>query len=102
MIVRLATFAPMAADVETEARRNMVERFKPALTAQPGLIAAYWTQADDGHWVSITAWESVDAMERGSASANATPLLPGQNSDKIPSPARTEVLTVMEHFHARL
>jgi hypothetical protein len=98
VIVRLATFAPMTADVETEARRNMRERFKAALAAQPGLLAAYWTTAEDGHWVSITAWESREAMERGSIAANAVPLLPGQDPAKIPSPARMEVLSVMEHI----
>jgi heme-degrading monooxygenase HmoA len=99
VIVRVATFAPMTPEVEAEARRNMVERFKPALAAQPGLLAAYWTTAEDGHWVSITTWESAEALERGSAAANATPLLPGQDPEKIPSPARMELLAVMEHVH---
>jgi hypothetical protein len=99
MIVRVATFAPMTPAVEAEARRNMVERFKPALAAQPGLLAAYWTRAEDGHWVSITAWESRGAMERGSVAANAVPLLPGQDPEKIPSPEGMEVLNVMEHVH---
>ena len=102
MIVRVATFAPMTPEVEAEARRNMRERFKPALASQPGLIAAYWTSAKDGHWVSITTWESEEAMERGGATANATQLLPGQDPEKIPSPERMEVLTVMEHVHNRL
>lgn len=97
MIVRVATFAPMTPEVEAEARRNMIERFKPALAAQPGLLAAYWTKASDGHWVSITAWESEEAMVRGSTAANAVPLLPGQDPEKIPSPEQMEVLTVMEH-----
>ena len=98
MIVRVATFAPMTAELRAEATRNMVERFKPALAAQPGLLAAYWTEAPDGHWVSITAWESVESMERGGAAANAVPLLPGQDGEKIPSPVRTEILGVMEHI----
>ena len=45
--------------------------------------------------VSITVWESEAAAERGGAAANATPLLPGQDSAKIPSPDRVETLTVV-------
>ena len=52
MIVRIARFAPMTPEVEAEARRNLVERFKPALSTQPGFITAYWTTTDDGRWVS--------------------------------------------------
>ena len=42
MIARIATFVPMTADIEIEARRNLLERFQPALQSQPGLVAAYW------------------------------------------------------------
>ena len=97
MIVRIARFAPMTPDVEAEARRNLVERFKPALSTQPGFLAAYWTTTDDGRWVSVTAWESREALEQGGAAANARPLLPGQNPDKIPSPIAVETLTVLAH-----
>ena len=100
MIVRVASFAPMTPDVEAEARQNLVERFKPALAAQRGLIAGYWAEAEDGHVVAITVWESHEALERGSAAANAVPLLPGQDPTKIPSPARTEILTVYEQLHS--
>jgi len=42
MIARIATFVPMTADIEIEARRNLLERFQPALQRQPDLVAAYW------------------------------------------------------------
>jgi hypothetical protein len=46
--------------------------------------------------VSISVWESQEAMVRGGAAANATPLLPGQDPEKIPAPARVETFTVFE------
>jgi heme-degrading monooxygenase HmoA len=94
MIVRLATFASPPPDVRAEALRNLTERFQPALVAQPGFVAGYWAEAEDGRMFSITVWESEAAAERGEA-ANATPLLPGQDSAKIPSPDRVETLTVV-------
>ena len=98
MIARIATFSPMTADIEVEARRNLLERFQPALQAQPGLVAAYWVVGEDGTWKSITIWESVEGMERGGTQANATPLLPGQNAAKIPSPSRVELYEILTHI----
>lgn len=95
MIVRLATFTPMTPEVAAEARRNLLERFKPALASQPGFLAGYWGEAADGQQVSITVWESEEALHRGGAAANATPLLPGQDPEKIPSPERTELFTLI-------
>ena len=95
MIVRLATFASPPPDVRAEALRNLTERFQPALVAQPGFVAGYWAEAEDGRMVSITVGESEAAAERGGAAANATPLLPGQDPAKIPSPDRVETLTVV-------
>ena len=65
MIVRLATFAAPPPDVGAEALRNLTERFQPALVAQPGFVAGYWAEAEDGRLVSITVWESEAAAERG-------------------------------------
>ena len=98
MIARLATFMPMPADIEVEAQRNLLERFQPALQRQPGLVAAYWLVGADGSWKSISLWESVEAMERGGAQANATPLLPGQDASKIPSPSSVEIYEVLTHL----
>ena len=83
MIVRLATFASPTPDVRAEALRNLTERFQPALVAQPGFVAGYWAEAEDGRLVPITVWESEAAAERGGAAANATPLLPGQDSGTV-------------------
>ena len=66
MIVRLATFASPTPDVG--ALRNLTERFQPALVAQPGFVAGYWAEAEDGRMVSITVWESEAAAERRVAS----------------------------------
>jgi|GraSoiStandDraft_46_1057282.scaffolds.fasta_scaffold1948438_1 hypothetical protein len=98
MIARIATFVPMTADIEIEARRNLLERFQPALQRQPDLVAAYWLVGEDRRWKSISLWESVEAMERGGAQANATPLLPGQDASKIPSPSRVEIYEVLTHI----
>ncbi len=100
MIVRYAAFEWMAPDVEAEARRNLLERFMPALRAQPGLISATWATAEDGTLRSITVWESEEAMQRGGERANAAPLLPGQDSSKIPSPSRVETFLVVAHSGA--
>ena len=95
MIVRLATFASPTPEVRAEAVRNLLERFQPALIAQPGFVAGYWAEAADGRMVSITVWASAATAEQGGAAANATPLLPGQDPAKIPSPERVETLTVV-------
>ena len=95
MIVRLATFAFPPPDVRAEALRNLTERFQPTLVAQPGFVAGYWAEAEDGRMFSITVWESEEAAQRGGAAANATPLLPGQDPARIPSPDRVETLTVV-------
>ena len=47
MIARIATFAPMTAEIEAEVLRNLLERFQPALRAQPGLVAGYWLVGED-------------------------------------------------------
>lgn len=96
MIVLLSRFAPMSAEVEAEVRRNLRERFMPALRRQPGFIDGYWGKADAGRPVGVTLWESRDAAKAGSAAASATPLLPGQDPEKLPSPERFEWIEI-EH-----
>jgi hypothetical protein len=95
MIVRLAAFASPTPDVRAEARRNLLERFQPALVVQPGFVAGYWAEAEDGRLFSITVWESEAVAARAAEAANAVPLLPGQDPAKIPSPERVETLTVV-------
>lgn len=95
MIARLGVFDPMPEDVHAEYRRNLVERFKPALEAQEGFIAGYWLQAPDGRELSFTVWTSEAALATGAQRANATPLLPGQDASKIPAPAVVETFDVV-------
>ena len=95
MIARLGVFDHMPEDVHAEYRRNLLERFKPALQAQPGFVAGYWLQGADGREYSFTVWESQEALAAGAQRANATPLLPGQDASKIPGPAQVETCTVV-------
>jgi hypothetical protein len=48
--------------------------------------------------VQHSVWESLQAMEEGGARASATPLLPGQRGEDIPSPTRIEVCAVNDHY----
>lgn len=97
MIARIATFPNLAPEVEAEVRRNVLERFMSALQAQEGFVAAYWVANKDGTWVSFTIWESEEAHLRGGQRANATPLLPGQDPQKIPAPATVQLYEVVAH-----
>ena len=95
MIARIGTFLSLTPEAAAESRRNLLERFLPALKAQEGFVAGFWLNAPDGRHLSITVWESEEAMRRGATRANATPLLPGQDPAKIPSPDTTELCEVV-------
>jgi heme-degrading monooxygenase HmoA len=95
MIARIATFPKLPPEVDAEVRRNVLERFMPALRAQEGFVAGYWVANEDGTWVSFSVWESKEAHERGGQRANATPLLPGQDPAKIPAPMTVELYEVI-------
>jgi hypothetical protein len=97
MIARIATFRRLPPEISAEVRRNVLERFMPALSAQDGFVAGYWLANEDGTWISFSVWESEAAMERAGQRANATPLLPGQDPDTIPSPASTQVFPVVAY-----
>jgi Antibiotic biosynthesis monooxygenase len=97
MIARVATFTPMAPDVEAEMHRNLRVRFISAIQEQEGFIAAYWLMGEDKQVWSISFWESEEAMRAGGQRANATPLVPGQDASKIASPDTVQVLTVFGH-----
>lgn len=97
MIALLSRFAALTPEIEADVRRNLQERFLPALQRQPGFISGYWGKGDDGNPVGITIWESREAAETGSRAANATPLLPGQDPAKLPSPVRTELVEIVHH-----
>ncbi len=95
MIARFAVFDPMTGDIHAEYRRNLVERFKPALEAQPGFISGFWLSAEDGREFSFTVWQSEAALADGARRANATPLLSGQDAAKIPAPSHVETFSVV-------
>jgi hypothetical protein len=95
MIARVGTFHPMTPDVAAASRRNLLERFLPALRAQVGFVAGYWLEAADGQQLSITVWESEEALQEGGRRANAVPLLPGQDPTKIPAADLVEIFEVV-------
>ena len=97
MIARIGTFQRLAPDVAAESRRNLLERFVPALRDQAGYIAGYWLEAADGRQLSITIWESEEALREGGRRANAVPLLPGQDSTKVAAADLVETFEVVAH-----
>ena len=99
MIARVGTFAHLSAEAATEGRRNLLERFMPALRAQAGFVLGVWLQGEDGKSLSITVWESEEALATGAQRANVTPLLPGQDPEKIPSPDVVEHFDVIAHAY---
>ncbi len=95
MIARIATFPQLTPEVAAEVRRNVLERFMPALRAQEGFVAGYWLAREDGTWVSFSVWENEEAQRRGGERANAMPLLPGQDPAKLPAPTTVELYPVI-------
>jgi hypothetical protein len=95
MIARIGTFQPLPPDVAAASRQNLLERFLPALQAQPGFVAGLWLEAADGRQLSITVWDSEEALRQGAARANAVPLLPGQDPAKLPSADTVETFQVV-------
>ena len=95
MIARIATFPSLPPDISAEVRRNVLERFMPSIRVQDGFVAGYWLANEDGTWISFSIWESEADMEHAGQRANATPLLPGQDPNKIPSPATTQIFPVV-------
>ena len=95
MIARIGTFLTLTPEAAAESRRNLLERFLPALKDQEGFVGGFWLNGEDGRHLSITVWASEEAMRRGAARANAVPLLPGQDPAKIPGPDTTELCEVV-------
>jgi len=98
MIARVNYFDGLTQEQKRVQEDNTTRRFKAAITSQPGLVALFYLERPTGDRVGISVWESQQAMEEGGARANATPLLPGQRGEDIPSPTRTEVWAVRDHF----
>jgi len=97
MIARIATFLTLPPDVSAEVHRNVLDRFMPALRAQDGFVAGYWLADAAETWISFTVWESEALAQRGGERANATPLLPGQDPNKIPSPTTVQTFPVVAY-----
>ena len=95
MIARIGTFLNLTPEAAEVSRHNLLERFLPALKAQEGFVGGFWLNGEDGRHLSITVWESEEAMRLGAAQANATPLLPGQDPAKIPGPDSSEFCEVV-------
>ena len=64
--------------------------------AQDGMEGVYWARCEDGTWLSISFWASLEASDRAGREANAVPLLPHQRSELIPSPASVDTFDVVE------
>ncbi|GAC1658708.1 MAG: hypothetical protein NVS9B1_19210 [Candidatus Dormibacteraceae bacterium] len=99
MIARVAFSDPVEPEIAAVRRENFVQRFKPALAGQPGLRGGYWLTDSDGRHISLTLWESTEAMEAGGRAASAAPLLEGFRPDLLPSP-RVEIYEVWDHISA--
>lgn len=100
MIARVGYFEGLTEEQKKAQENNAAGRFKAAITSQPGIVALFWLERPNGDRVSISIWESKQAMEEGGAKANATALLPGQRGEDIPNPNRVEICEVRAHFVA--
>jgi heme-degrading monooxygenase HmoA len=100
MIARIGYFDGLTDEQKRAQEDNANRRFKAALHSQPGILANFFLERPNGDRMSLSIWESQQAMEEGAAKANATPLLPGQRGEDIPSPNRVEILEVRDHFVA--
>ena len=100
MIARFGYFEGLTEEQKRTQEDNANRRFKAALTSQPGILAVYYMESQNGDRATISVWESKGAMEQGGAKANATPLQPGQRGEDIPSPSRVEIWEVLDQFVA--
>lgn len=100
MIARVGYFEGLTEAQQKAGRDNINRRFMAAITSQPGIVALFHLERPNGDRVSISIWESRQAMAEGGARANATPLLPGQLAEDIPSASRVEILEVRDYFVA--
>lgn len=81
MIARISYSEPASEGVIAKRMENLQKRFKPAIIAQPGFVAAFWVKTPDGRRGSITIWESEQLMREGGRAANAVPLLRAMSAD---------------------
>jgi hypothetical protein len=100
MIARIGYFEGLTEEQKRAQEDNANRRFKAALTSQPGILVVYYIESPNGDRATISIWENKQAMEQGGIKANATPLLPGQRGEDIPSPGRVEIWEVLDQFVA--
>ena len=100
MIARVGYFEGLTEAQTKAARDNVNRRFMAAITSQPGIAALFHLERPNGDRVSISIWESRQAMEEGGARASATPLRPGQLAEDIPNANRVEIWAVRDYFVA--
>lgn len=98
MIARIAYSEPASEEDLARRMENLQKRFKPAITRQPGLVAAFWVKAPNGRRGSITIWESEELMREGGRAANAVPLLPGYEPEELPGPDNGQTVQLLEVF----
>jgi hypothetical protein len=98
MIARIAYFEGLTEQQKAAQDDNVARRFKAAITSQPGIVALLYLEKEDGTRISLSVWESLEALKEGGTRANATPLLLGQRGEDIPSPDRFEIWHVSDLF----
>jgi|SRR6266571_9245089 len=99
MIARIGYFGDLT-PAQLDAQEKNGERFFPAITSQPGIVAAFWLHGDDGRRLSVSVWESEEALAEGSRRADGVPLLPGMRGEEIPGPEHVEIWEVNRGFLA--
>lgn len=95
MIARVAHFTFPSQQHRDEAERNGVGRVGPSIAGAPGFHALYYGRTGEREAISISLFESREANEAAGAAMNATPLLPGQVSEMLPTPESVEFLDVL-------
>jgi len=98
MIARISYSEPASEEVVARRMENLQKRFKPAIIAQPGFIAAFWVKTPEGRKGSITIWESEELMREGGRAANAVPLLPGYELEDLPGPDNGQTIQFLDVF----
>jgi heme-degrading monooxygenase HmoA len=95
MIARVARFTFPSQQHREEAERNGGGRVGPAIARAPGFHALYFGRTGELDGVSISLFESREANEAAGTAMNATPLLPGQVPDMLPTPESVEFHDVL-------
>ncbi len=94
MFARISTWRGWPADLENWVARGS-EMAKSKIQQQPGLVAAYWLVDREGRkGVTITFWESEEAMRASEASRSQGQ---SQISDDTWAEVTTERFEVFDH-----